>query len=354
MASFGIPLSGLIASQAQLQSVSNNLSNIDTVGYKDSTLAFSDVFAQSSTLNGADDPVQTGLGVKTAQTSTDLSDGATSETGVASNMALSGNGLFVVRSSSGEQSYTRAGDFTANNNGNLVTADGQYVMGYPAVNGVVNTSATLQSLQVGLGSVTPATATTTLNITANLQSSAATGTSFTSESPVYDSLGTSHELSVTYTKAGNNSWNYSIDLPTADTGANTSQVGSGTLTFDSSGTLTAPTGNINFTVPALTNSAAPLNISWNLDSSTGTPTITQTDTASTTSASTQNGRASGTLTSYTVSSDGTIEGTYSNDQTAALGQVAVANFSNTQGLLRVGNNDYQTTAGIRGTTDRNS
>ena len=353
MASFGIPLSGLIASQAQLQSVSNNLSNIDTVGYKDSTLAFSDVFAQSSTLNGADDPVQTGLGVKTAQTSTDFADGATSETGVASNMALSGNGFFVVRSSSGEQSYTRAGDFTANNDGELVTADGQYVMGYPAVNGVVNTSATLQPLQVGLGSVTPATATTTMNITANLESSAATGTSFTSELPVYDSLGTSHELSVTYTKAGNNSWKYSIDVPTADTGATTTQVASGTLTFDSSGTLTAPTGNIKFTVPALADSAAPLNISWNLNSSAGTPTITQTDTASTTSASTQDGRASGTLTSYTVSSDGTIEGTYSNGQTSALGQVAVANFSNTQGLLRAGNNDYQTTAGSGGALDRN-
>ena len=97
MASFGIPLSGLIASQAQLQSVSNNLANIDTVGYKDSSLSFSDVFAQSSTLNGADDPVQTGLGVTTAQTSTDFSDGATSETEVSSNMALSGNGFLFFK-----------------------------------------------------------------------------------------------------------------------------------------------------------------------------------------------------------------------------------------------------------------
>lgn len=345
MASFGIPLSGLIASQAQLQSVSNNLANLDTVGYKDSSLSFSDVFAQSSTLNGADDPVQTGLGVTTSQTSRNFTGGATSETDVDSNMALSGNGFFVVQSADKTQSYTRAGDFTTNNSGELVTANGQYVMGYPAVHGVVNTSAPLQPLQVGLGSESPATATTNMQITANLQSSAATGTSFTSELPIYDSLGTSHELSVNYTKTGTNSWSYSVNLPTADTGASTTQVASGTLTFDSTGTLTSPTGNISFSVPTLADGASPINIQWSLENSSGTPTITQSDTASTTSARTQNGQASGTLLKYTVASDGTIEGTYSNQTTSALGQVAVANFANTQGLLAVGNNNYQATAG---------
>ena len=345
MSSFGIPLSGLIASQAQLQSVSNNLANLDTVGYKDTTLSFSDVFAQSSTLNGADNPVQTGLGVTTAQTSTNFSDGATSATGVASNMALSGNGFFVVQSASGTQNYTRAGDFTANTKGQLVTADGQYVLGYPATNGVVNNSAPLQPLQVGLGTVTPATATTNMQIAANLDSSAATGTSFTTTLPVYDSLGTSHELSVDYTKTGTNTWSYSVNVPTADTGAATTQVAQGTFTFNSSGALTAPTGNIPISIPTLADGASSMNLTWNLDDSTGAPTITQTDVASTTSASTQNGQASGTLTSYSVLSDGAIEGTYSNGQTAALGQVAVANFANTQGLLAVGNNNYQATAG---------
>lgn len=344
MASFGIPLSGLIASQAQLQSVSNNLANIDTVGYKDSSLSFSDVFAQSSTLNGADDPVQTGLGVTTAQTSTDFSDGATSETEVSSNMALSGNGFFVVQSPGGTQDYTRAGDFTTNNSGQLVAASGQYVMGYPAVNGVVNTSAPLQPLQVGLGSETAATATTTMQITANLDSSAATGTSFTTELPVYDSLGTSHELSVDYTKTGTNTWSYSVNVPTTDTGATSTSVASGTMTFNSTGALTSPTGSIAISIPSLADGASAMNITWNLNGSSGTPMITQADSTSTTSASAQNGQASGTLTSYTVASDGTIEGTYSNGQTAALGQVAVANFANDEGLLAVGSNNYQATS----------
>lgn len=345
MASFGIPLSGLIASQAQLQSVSNNLANLDTVGYKDSTLSFSDIFAQSSTLNGAGDPIQTGLGVATAQTSSDFSDGATSETDVASNMALSGNGFFVVQEASGTQSYTRAGDFTTNKTGELVTPSGGYVMGYPAVDGVVNTSAPLQPLQVGLGSVIPATATSTMQLTANLDSSSAINTSFTSTLPIYDSLGTSHELSVEYTKTGTNAWSYTINIPAADTGAATSTVAAGTLTFNSSGTMTAPTGSVQFTIPALTDGAAPMSINWNLNDSKGTPTITQTDTDSTTSGKTQNGQQSGTLTGYTVATDGTIEGTYSNGQTGALGQVAVANFANIQGLTSVGNNNYRATAG---------
>ncbi|MGI4828096.1 MAG: flagellar hook protein FlgE [Janthinobacterium lividum] len=354
MASFGIPLSGLIASQAQLQSVSNNLANIDTVGYKDTTLQFSDVYAQSSILNGADNPVQTGLGVSTAETSRDFSNGVTSETDVASNMALSGNGFFVLQSTGGTQSYTRAGDFTSNSSGELVTADGQYVMGYPAVDGVVDTSAPLQTLQVGLGSITPATATTSMNITANLNSSAAADTtsSFSTDLAVYDSLGTSHELNVNYTKTGTNSWSYSVTIPTADlspttpaTTSTTTTVANGTFTFDSSGTLTSPTGDIPISIPSLADGAASLNVKWNLDGSTGTPTITQTATASTTSAKTQNGQQSGTLLSYSVASDGTIEGAYSNSQTVAIGQVAIANFSNTQGLLAVGNNNYQATTG---------
>ena len=228
-------------------------------------------------------------------------------------------------------------------------------MGYPAVNGVVNTSAPLQPLQVGLGSETSATATTTMQITANLDSSAATGTSFTTELPVYDSLGTSHELSVDYTKTGTNTWNYSVNVPTADPGATSTSVASGTMTFDSTGALTSPTGSIALSIPSLADGASAMNITWNLNGNSGTPTITQADSTSTTSAKTQNGQASGTLTSYTVASDGTIEGTYSNGQTAALGQVAVANFANNEGLLAVGSNNYQATsssgAALVGTAD---
>ena len=347
MSFFGVPLSGLLASQTQLQAVSNNLANLDTVGFKDQTASFSDVFAQSSLNNGTNDPVQTGLGVNASQSTSDFTDGALSATGISSNMALSGNGFFVTQDSRGVTDYTRAGDFTANSNGELTTPSGETVMGYPAVNGVVNTSAPLQTLQIALGSAITATQTANFGVSANLNASAATGTTFSSTTPVYDSLGVSHVLTVNYTKAADNQWNYSVNMPTADTGATTSTLTTGTLNFDASGNLQIPAGGstVPIKVAGFTDGAATMNLTWNLADSTGAPTITQTSLASTTTATTQDGRAAGTLTSYTAQSDGTIQGTYSNGQTIALGQVAVAEFSNTQGLVRVGDNNYQATSG---------
>ena len=344
MAFFGVPLSGLIASQDQLSSVSNNLANLDTVGFKDQTVSFSDLFAQSSLTNASNDPIETGLGVAAAQTNSDFTDGGISSTGIPSNMALSGNGFFVVQGTSGAPSYTRAGDFTANADGFLTAPSGEQVLGYAATNGVVSTSGTLQPLKVALGSVIPATATSNFQISANLNSSSAVGATFASTAPIYDSLGAQHVLTVNYTKTGSNAWSYSVNLPTADTGAATSQLASGTLTFDSSGNLTAPTGTVPITIPTFTDGAASLKMSWNLDNANGGGAISQTDLGSTTS-STQDGRGSGTLTSYAIQADGTIQGSYSNGQTFALGQVAVASFANTQGLLRTGNNDYQGTPG---------
>ena len=345
MGFFGVPLSGLLASQSQLQAVSNNLANLDTVGFKDQTVSFSDLFAQSSLLDGANNPIDTGVGVASTETSTDFTDVAPTATGINSNMALSGNGFFVAQTASGVQNYTRAGNFTANSQGQLTTADGELVMGYPAVNGVVSSTAPLQPLQIGLGSTVTATATTQFSMPANLNSAAASGSTFPSTIPVYDSLGQTHNLTVTYSKTGTNSWNYSVDVPTADTGAATTQVASGSLTFDSSGNLTSPTGNVAINIPTFTDGAAPMNLQWNLHDTSGNPTLTQTDAASAVSGDAQNGRASGILTNFTVSANGTIDGTYTNNQTIALGQVAVATFYNTQGLVRTGGNNYQVTSG---------
>ena len=345
MASFGIPLSGLIASQDQLQSVSNNLANLDTVGFKDQTISFSDLFAQSSLSNASNDPIQTGLGVQAAQTTTDFTDGGISSTGIDTNMALSGNGFFVTQSANGSVNYTRAGDFTANKSGELTNPNGELVLGYPAANGVINTTGSLQPIQVGLGSVIPASATTTFQFPANLNASSATGTTYSSPVTVFDSLGSSHDLAVNYTKTGTNSWSYSVTLPTADTGAASAQVASGTLKFDDSGNLTSPTGSVAINIPSFVDGAAPMALKWNLTNANGTSSLTQTNLASSTGSPTSDGQASGTLQGISVLADGTIEGSYSNGQLNALGQVAIASFANTQGLLRTGNNDYSATVG---------
>jgi flagellar hook protein FlgE len=361
MGSFSSPLSGLTAAQANLQSVSNNLANIDTDGYKDQSLTFSDVFSQAGATNGSGDPVQTGSGVAISSTATDFTEGSLDTTGTASNMAISGNGFFITQNATDLQDYTRAGDFTTNGSGQLVTPNGELVLGFPATSGVVSTSAALQPMQVG-GITSPAVASTTVGITANLDSGTAIGATATSSTlSIYDSLGTAHTLTVSYTKTAANTWDYTVTVPSADiTGGlgTTTTVGSGTLNFDSSGALTSTTNAVPISIANLVDGAAPMTISGPFGTAAN-PTITQTSLASATSATTTDGLASGTLSSYTVNTDGTIVGTFSSGKTLALGQIAVASFANTQGLVNTSNNNYQPTAasgsaviGIAGTGGR--
>ena len=381
MGSFSTPLSGLTAAQDQLQSVSNNLANIDTDGYKDQTLTFSDIFSQTGATNGSGDPLQAGYGVSVSSTDSNFTEGSLNATGTPSNMALSGNGFFVTQSASGLPDYTRAGDFTTNSAGQITTPDGELLLGYPAVDGVVNASAALQPLQVG-SATSPAVASTTMGITANLDSS---GAAASSSLAVYDSLGSAHVLTVSYTAGATpGTWSYNVTMPSADltgaTGTSTS-VGSGTLNFSNSGVListqatgaaatSAPSAGIALTIPptgmtfadgagAMTGTTATAPFNWSLVDGSGNPTITQTATASATSATSTNGFASGTLSTYTVKTDGTIEGTFTSGNTLALGQVAVASFANVQGLVSTGNNNYQPTAasgtaviGVAGTGGR--
>jgi flagellar hook protein FlgE len=225
----------------------------------------------------------------------------------------------------------------------------------------VNTSAALQPLQVG--SVTsPSVASTTINITANLDSATTVGGTASSSLPVYDSLGTAHTLSVTYTKTAANTWDYTVTVPSADIAGGTgtiTTVGSGTLNFDGNGTLTSTTGVVPISIPTLADGAtSPLTLTGPFGTTTS-PTVTQTALASATNATTTDGFASGTLTTYAVQSDGTIQGTFSSGNTLVLGQVSVASFANIQGLANTGNNSYQPTAasgaaviGIAGTGGR--
>jgi flagellar hook protein FlgE len=361
MGSFSSPLSGLTAAQANLQTISNNLANVDTTGYKDQSLTFADIFSQAGTVSGNGNPIQTGSGVAISSTVTDFSQGDSNTTSTASNMEISGNGFFITQSSTGVQEYTRAGDFTTNSSGQLITPSGELVLGYPAVGGVVNTSAALQALQVD-NLTSPAAASTKVDITANLNSETAVGDSATSSSlPIYDSLGQTHSLTVSYTKTAANTWDYTVTLPSADLTAGvgtTTTVGSGTLNFDSSGNLKSTTNVVPIAITGLADGAANLAISGPFGTAAN-PTITQTSLASATSATSTDGLAPGTLSSYAVGTDGTINGTFSNGQTLALGQVAVASFANTQGLVASGGNDYAASAssgpaviGIAGTGGR--
>jgi flagellar hook protein FlgE len=345
MSAFSIPLSGLEATSQSLNVIANNLANLNTDGYKDETLNFGDIFNQMQGTSGNGDPIQTGSGVQAAGTSSNFSNGSVSSTGVASNMALQGNGFFVVQNGT-QTDYTRSGDFSVNSSGQLTTPDGELVMGYPAINGVVSTSGALAPISVNQASTVPGVASSTFQMSTNLDSSAGVGTTFSTPITVYDSLGASQTLSVQYTNTAANKWSYTITLPAAATGGtgNPTTIASGNLTFNSSGQLTAPTGTVTgIKITGLADGAANMNLTWDLNDASGNPSITQQDAASATSTTTQNGYGVGTLSSYSVLPDGTVQGQFSNNQTLALGQVAIASFANAQGLAQSGQSDYQAT-----------
>ena len=346
MSAFSLPLSGLAATSELLDVIANNLANLNTDGYKDEGLSFGDLFNQMQGTSGNGDPIQVGTGVEVAGETSNFANGTVSSTGVASNMALQGNGFFVVdNTANGQESFTRDGDFTVNSQGQLCTPEGQLVIGYPAVNGVVSTSTALAPITVNQASNIPAVATTSISMDTNLDSGAAVGTTFSSPITVYDSEGTSHVLTVTYTNTAANAWNYSISIPGADVGAASAQtVASGSMKFNSSGVLTSPTSPITgINITGLADGAANMSLSWNLNGTGGASTITQQDSTSATTATNQNGYGVGTLVGYQVLANGTVQGEFSNNQTMALGQVAVAGFANVQGLTQTGNNDYQAT-----------
>ena len=345
MSAFSIPLSGLTAGASALNVIANNLANLNTDGFKDQSLSFADVYNQMQGTSGNGDPIQIGSGVQIAGQTSNFTNGSVNSTGIASNMALQGNGFFVVENNN-QISYTRAGDFKVNSSGQLCTPEGELVMGYPATNGVVSTSSALSPIVVTQAGNIPASATSSFQMNTNLNSSAAVGDSFSTPITVYDSLGASHVLTVKYTNTGSNSWTYDISIPAADTGGTgaATSVASGTLSFNSSGVLTSPTGSVTgIAVSGLTDGAAPMSLTWNLKDSSGNPTITQQDATSATSSNSQNGYGVGTLTGYSVLPDGTIQGQFSNSQTLALGQVAIASFANVQGLQQTSSSDYQAT-----------
>jgi len=166
---------------------------------------------------------------------------------------------------------------------------------------------------------------------------------FTTTVAVNDALGASHVLTYTFTKTAANAWNYSISIPAADVGTTGSPVvlKTGTLSFNGAGQLITPSANVaGITVASLADGASNLTFGWQLYDANGTGLLTQVSGSSATSSTLQDGYPSGTLSSFNIDSTGTIEGIFSNGQTVPVAQIALATFSNQQGLLRNGSNDF--------------
>jgi flagellar hook protein FlgE len=349
---FSIPLSGLAASSNALSVIANNLANLNTTGFKDQEASFQDLFYQMIGSTGAGNPIQLGTGTKVGSVSSNFNDGSPNTTGVATDAAITGKGFFVTENN-GVTEFTRDGHFTISPSGELMTQNGYSAMGYLAVNGVIPPGQALSPIMLGQGQISPPAATTTMQMTANLDATAANGTTFSAPPlMVYDSLGVSHLLTFQFTKESGGAWSYQITIPAADLGqtgnpvviASGSAANNNDLIFDSSGKLTSPAANVSgIAITGLADGAANMSVTWSLYDASGNPLLTQVASQSTQSSTFQNGYSSGTLMSFSIGSDGMIQGTFSNGQTSAIAQLALANFANEQGLQRVGANSYLST-----------
>jgi flagellar hook protein FlgE len=357
MPNFSIPLSGLTAESTALSAIANNLSNQNTTGYKDTSVLFSDLFYQNLGTTGSGDPIQEGAGTEVSSMPSLFTQGSVSATGVPTDVAIEGAGFFTVQNANGSFDYTRAGDFTVDNSNYLVTSQGQQVLGYPAVNGVVNTGAGIGPLQLGAGTISPPVATGNVELTLNLNSSTLpTDTPYSTPVTIYDSLGAPHTLTATFTNTAPNTWDYSLSIPGTDLSAvgATGVLATGTLTFNGNGVLigdTATTGGTvtgalsditGIPITGLADGATNMTFNWNVLNGTS-PVLTQVAALDSTTSANQDGNSSGSLTSFAIGSDGTITGSFSNGSTEALGQIALASFANNNGLELNGNTDFTPT-----------
>jgi flagellar hook protein FlgE len=349
--SFSAGLSGLNANAQYLSVIGNNLANINTIGFKSSSVTFMDLVSQ--TVGGSSaNPMQVGLGVVTGAISPVFSQGAIENTREATNVAIQGGGFFVVRGPGGV-AYTRAGNFTFNSDGKLVTPDGYFVQGYtgvdPATGAIINTGQPTD-IAVPPGVLRAPQATSQFATLTNLDARAPEGAVFTSAVQIFDALGAAHVATVTYTKgAAPGEWAYDITVPGLDvdgpsTDGEPVSVASGALIFGASGLLEtvdgSPAADLTITTPDWFNGAASGDITWDLVGDTGVASLTGYAATSATSSIRQNGSAPGMIDNISITADGTIVATFGAGQTVAVAQLSLASFNNPKGLVKLGSSRF--------------
>jgi len=385
-------VSGMQNHQTRMDVIGNNVSNVNTVGFKRARVNFQDMISQQMSgaakptdeLGGVN-PKEVGLGMTVAAIDNIFNQGNLQTTGVSTDLAIQGNGFFVLKS--GEESfYTRNGAFGLDSEGTLVNpANGMRVQGWMAedVNGemIVSTAATPTDLIIPVGSKDPAKETTNVNFSCNLNKNTPEilenaslediqkGT-WGTEQKIYDSFGNEHQLSVSFRRVvGNpNQWEATVNVDPDNADFTQTRVGLGTtdgmantfiITFDNygmlqsvtdtAGNVTNPTGDVvlqtSFTVPDANLDAEGNPYRQTLNINLGTigsmsNTITQSASKSTTKAFYQDGYTLGYLDNFKIDASGTITGVYSNGTSRTIGQIALATFANDRGLEKAGDNTY--------------
>jgi len=334
-------LSGLNSSSKALDVAGNNIANASTVGFKASSTHFADVYGASLQGGGGS---QIGIGATLGGVVQQYSQGNITSTNNPLDIAINGTGFFGM-SQNGSVSYTRNGQFHLDKDGYIINDQNRKLLGVLADStGTIPQTPPTDQLRVGFVTGTPAP-TTDAAVTANLDSrQAVPALAFDTTNPetynsstamtVYDSLGNPHTLSYYFVKSATaNQWQVYNGL---DGAALTSGSPSSTLTFSSSGVLTsAPT--ISKTFPVTTGAVSPLVFDVNVAN------MTQFGSPFAVNDLSQNGFAPGNLAGVSVSKDGIVQARYDNGQVRDIGQVALFNFRNPNGLTSIGNNQWTET-----------
>ena len=339
-------ISGLRAHQQMMDVTGNNIANVNTVGYKTSQVVFQDTLSQMRDAAGAPqngtggtNPAQVGLGVRLGSIAANFGQGAAQTTGKASDLMIQGDGFFVVKSSGGEDLFTRAGSFSFDADGVLTTPNGQTVQGWPAVSGAVNTATVPHAVTLPIGVTISPTATGKVTLSGNLSSEAVydsnalLNATTTMAVNVYDPSGAATPMPVTFAKAAAaDTWDMTMSVPPA------------TVTNPVTPPTVVPVGTVVFALGKATPTffdvaATATSGAFHFDITA----LTQFSGATSAHVSNSDGSASGVLSSYTVTNTGQIIGVFSNGLKETLGQVALANFNNVAGLEKIGDSMFRST-----------
>lgn len=349
-------VSGLRAEGEALGVVGDNIANVNTVGFKSQRAVFKDVLGHSILAGTAS--AMPGSGVEIGSVQQMFTQGSLMNTGVSTDLALNGDGFFVVQGTvAGVQGnfYTRAGQFNIDNSGFLTTTEGLQVQGYTA-NADGTFAATMSSIKAPTSSVQPH-ATEEMTVTANLDATSVTPTAawdaqdpantanYSTSMTVYDSLGNSHALDVYFRKTGANTWDYHVLAKGADMNppvAGNVEVGSGNMAFTTDGALNTMTQTpISVTFGGGATAAQAITLDFGTPISgggTGLDGTTQFGSPSNVSSQSQDGYSSGDFSGVSVDGQGVVMGLYTNGQKLAIGQLSVAKFRANEGLGRAGQN----------------
>jgi flagellar hook protein FlgE len=342
--SFNTALSGLRAANQDLAVTGNNIANASTIGFKESRAEFGDVYANSILGTGSRTP---GSGVLVNAIAQQFGQGNVSITNNSLDLAVNGSGFFIVNNQ-GSPAYTRAGNFSLDSNGYIVSSTNANLQGFAASPSGQILSGALTNLRIQTSDIAP-NATTNVDLRFNLDSGAtvpatapfdptdATSYNWSTAATVYDSLGNPHVLTSYYVKSATpptlpltgTNWAVHTDLDSSGAPHNL-----GTITFDTGGALTAPAPATLADTWTPSGAAAAMNFTLSLSGST------QFGTASTVNSLAQDGYAPGRLAGINIDDSGIVFARYSNGQALTLGQVALANFANPQGLSPIGNTSW--------------